>query len=134
MQVMRHKLVRFCVVGGGTALVYVLLYLGFLAAALPQVLANGFAFVMAVMLQYAGQAAFTFGRQLNDLGQILRFTVMVVLGFVSSALITSILPTMIGLPDWAAAVIVAIYLPVQNFVFMTLWVFALPFSRTEITS
>jgi putative flippase GtrA len=134
MRIFQHKLVRFCLVGGSTALVYVLLYLAFLAADVPQVFANGFAFGLAVMLQYAGQAAFTFGRQLNDLGQVLRFAVMVVLGFVSSALITSVVPSLTGLPDWAAAAIAATYLPVQNFVFMALWVFAVPFSRMEITS
>jgi putative flippase GtrA len=134
VSIFQHKLFRFCLVGGGTALVYVLLYLAFLAADVPQVFANGFAFGLAVMLQYAGQAAFTFGRQLNDFGQILRFAVMVILGFVSSALITSVMPVLTGLPDWAAAAIAATYLPVQNFILMTLWVFAVPFSRTEITS
>jgi putative flippase GtrA len=126
MQILQHKLIRFGIVGGGTALAYVLLYLTFLAADLPQVLANGLAFLLAVMLQYVGQAAFTFGRQLNDFGQILRFVVMVGLGFASSALT--------GTPDWTAAAIVTVYLPVQNYIFMTLWVFASPFSKTEITS
>ncbi|MBQ0805492.1 MULTISPECIES: GtrA family protein [unclassified Sulfitobacter] len=134
MQILQHKLIRFGIVGGGTALAYVLLYLTFLAADLPQVLANGLAFLLAVMLQYVGQAAFTFGRQLNDFGQILRFVVMVGLGFASSALITAVLPAMTGTPDWTAAAIVTVYLPVQNYIFMTLWVFASPFSKTEITS
>ncbi|SFS85652.1 GtrA-like protein [Sulfitobacter marinus] len=134
MPISDYKLVRFCLIGSSTALAYVLLYMAFLAMDVSQVLANGFAFVLAVMLQYVGQAAFTFGRPLNDFGQILRFGVMVVLGFVSSALITSFLPDLMELTDWAAAVIAALYLPVQNFVFMALWVFALPLSRTEITS
>jgi putative flippase GtrA len=134
MQLLQHKLVRFGIVGGGTALAYVLLYLTFLAVDLPQVLANGLAFLMAVMLQYVGQAAFTFGRQLNHRGQILRFAAMVVLGFGSSALITAVLPTMTGMSDWAAAAIVTVYLPIQNFIFMTLWVFASHHSETEITS
>jgi len=59
---------------------------------------------------------------------------MVCLGFASSALITAVLPALIGVPDWAAAALVTVCLPVQNYIFMTLWVFAAPFSRTEITS
>jgi putative flippase GtrA len=134
MRLLQNKLVRFGIVGGGTALTYVLLYLMFLAAGMPQIAANGIAFLLAVMLQYAGQASFTFGRQLNDRIQIIRFAVMVCLGFASSALMTAVLPDLIGLPDWAAAALVTVYLPVQNYIFMTLWVFAAPLSRTEITS
>lgn len=133
MRLVQHKLVRFAIIGGGTALAYIVLYLALLAMGLPQIAANGIAFLIAVILQYAGQASFTFGRQLNDRAQIVRFAVMVCLGFVSSALITAIIPAMTGLPDWAAAAIVTVYLPVQNYIFMTLWVFAAPFSRTEIT-
>jgi putative flippase GtrA len=134
MRILQSKLVRFGIVGGGTALAYVALYMTFLAIGMPQIAANGTAFLLAVMLQYAGQASFTFGRQLNDRIQIVRFAVMVCLGFASSALITAVLPALIGVPDWAAAALVTVCLPVQNYIFMTLWVFAAPFSRTEITS
>lgn len=133
MRLLQHKLVRFAIIGGGTALAYIALYLAFLAAGLPQVVANAIAFGLAVTLQYAGQASFTFGRQLNDRAQIIRFAAMVSLGFIGSALITALLPALTGLPDWAAAAVVTIYLPVQNYIFMTLWVFAAPLSRTEIT-
>lgn len=133
MSILRHKLVRFAIVGGGTALAYVLLYLAFLAFGLGQMLANGMAFLLAIVLQYAGQARFTFGQPLNNRAQIIRFCVMVGLGFVTSALITGPIAPLAGLPDWAAALVVTITLPVQNYVFMTLWVFAVPASRREIT-
>ncbi len=133
MSVLRYKSVRFALVGGSTALAYVLLYLAFLAFGFAQGLANGTAFLLAILLQYAGQARFTFGQPLNNRAQIIRFFVMVGLGFVTSSLITGPIATLAGLPNWAAALIVTITLPVQNYIFMTLWVFASPVSRTEIT-
>ena len=132
MGLLRHKLVRFAIVGGGTALAYILLYMAFLAVGLPQVVANGVAFLLAVILQYAGQAAFTFGQPLQDRKQISRFCVMVGLGFVSSALITGPISLMVGLTPWVAAAIVTVLLPIQNYIFMTLWVFVSPISKTEI--
>lgn len=132
MGLLGHKLVRFGIVGGGTALAYVLLYLMFLEMGVAQVAANGIAFLLAVLLQYAGQAAFTFGQPLKDRSQISRFCVMVGLGFVSSAVITGPIAMMSGLSAWAAAAIVMVVLPVQNYIFMTLWVFASPISKTEI--
>lgn len=132
MDLLNHKIVRFFVVGGGTALAYVLLYLGFLALDVVQVAANGIAFLLAVVLQYAGQSVFTFGQPLKNYNQICRFCVMVGLGFVASAIITGPIALMSGLTAWAAAAIVTVLLPVQNYIFMTLWVFAAPISRTEI--
>jgi len=132
MRHLHHKLIRFAVIGAGTALAYVLLYVGLLATGLPQTVANGLAFLMAVMLQYIGQAAFTFKQQLNDAAQIIRFASMVALGFITSALITGPIAVTTGVVDWIAAATVTVVLPVQNFVFMKFWVFASPRSKTEI--
>tara|TARA_R110002049_G_scaffold44333_6_gene130168 strand:- start:25620 stop:26012 length:393 start_codon:yes stop_codon:yes gene_type:complete len=122
----RDTILRFALVGGLVAASYVLLYLTFLAIGLTQVVANAAAFLLAVVLQYAGQAAFTFERRLLDRAQMLRFAVMIGLGFVTSAVITGVIAPEIGLAPWAAATAVTILLPVQNYVFMTLWVFAAP--------
>ena len=132
MRLLQHKLIRFAVIGAGVAGAYVLLYLGLLATGLPQAIANGLAFLLAVMLQYVGQAAFTFKQQLNDGAQIIRFAAMVALGFFTSALITGPVAAATGLADWIAAATVTVILPVQNFVFMKFWVFASPRSKTEI--
>lgn len=118
------QVLRFALIGGLVALSYLLMYLAFLALGMPRGLSNGLAFFLAICLQYAGQAGFTFRKRLYDSPQILRFAVMVGLGFVMSALITGWLGPRLGLANWMAAAIVTVVLPVQNFVLMTLWVFA----------
>ena len=120
------RISRFALVGILVAALYVLLYLGFLAAGLPRWAANTLAFVLAIIAQYGGQAQFTFRKRLNDGGQLLRFGVMTGLGFVTSALITGVLAPAAALDDWVAAVAVTLILPVQNFILMTLWVFHTP--------
>ena len=120
------QLLRFALVGGLVALAYVAGYLLLLALSVPQMLANGAAFLAAVALQYVGQAGFTFRRKLADRAQVLRFIVMIGLGLMTAALITGWLAAPLGLPDWAAALAVALILPVQNYIFMTLWVFTKP--------
>ena len=134
MSVFNQKFVRFSVVGLATAASYTLLYLGFLALGVAQVVANGSAFLIAVVFQYFCQAAFTFERKLYDVNQIIRFSVMVWFGFLTSTLITGPMTTLFGLPDWTAALLVIVYLPLQNFTILTLWVFASTSSKTEMPS
>ncbi len=122
------QLVRFALVGVTVAALYVGLYLAFLRLGLPQVAANALAFLIAVAVQYIGQAAFTFERRLNDRPQMIRFAAMIALGLAMSALITG---HGLGLPDWAAAVFVTLWLPIQNYLFMTLWVFVSPQPTTD---
>ena len=47
---------------------------------------------------------------------------------------TAALPPVADRDTWAAALAVALYLPVQNYILMTLWVFALPHPKTEYMS
>jgi len=123
-----HQMIRFGIVGLAVALTYIFLYLTFLAAGAPQIFANGAAFFLAIVLQYTAQAAFTFQRSLADRTQIIRFSVMVSLGFVTSALITGPIASWTGLADWTAAFAVILLLPVQNYILLSLWVFAAPSS------
>jgi putative flippase GtrA len=123
------QLVRFALVGGLVALAYVAGYLLLLALSVPQMLANGAAFLGAVGLQYVGQAGFTFRKKIADRAQALRFVVMIALGLVTATVVTGWLAPALSLSDWAAAVAVALILPVQNYTFMTLWVF----SKTQET-
>ncbi|WP_299780887.1 GtrA family protein [uncultured Roseobacter sp.] len=115
---------RFALIGGLVALVYFLLYLGFLQLGMARGFANGLAFLLAICLQYVGQAGFTFGKRLDDPQQVLRFVVMVGLGFVASGLITGVIGPALGIADWVAAATVTVVLPVQNYILMTIWVFA----------
>jgi putative flippase GtrA len=101
----------------------VLLYLAFLQIGMPQGRANALAFMFAITAQYAAQARFTFGKQLADPAQIFRFGVMTGFGFITSALLTGYIAPDLALDNWIAAVAVALILPVQNYILMTLWVF-----------
>ena len=114
---------RFALVGASISALYVLLYLVFLQIGMPQGRANALAFMFAITAQYAGQARFTFGKQLADPAQILRFGVMTGFGFITSALLTGYIAPDLALDNWIAAVAVALILPVQNYILMTLWVF-----------
>ncbi|WP_102108100.1 GtrA family protein [Oceaniglobus roseus] len=117
-------LLRFALVGAAVAGSYVLLYLAFQAAGLDRAAANALAFALAVVLQYLGQARLTYRRRLADGGQIGRFALMIGCGFATSALVTGILGPRLGLSDALSAAAVALLLPVQNFLLMTLWVFS----------
>lgn len=120
------RIISFALVGVGIALLYVALYLAFLRVGLGQGAANALAFGLAVIVQYAAQARFTFSRQLRDSRQLLRFGVMIAGGFVTSAVITGLVAPYLLLAPWIAAIAVTVILPVQNFVLMTLWVFSSP--------
>lgn len=122
------QLIRFGTVGVAVALTYIGLYLTLVSAGMSHFVANGMAFSQAVVLQYACQAAFTFHKPLADKTQILRFAAMISLGYVTSALITGPVATALSLPPWQAAVAVTVILPVQNYILMSLWVFAAPSS------
>lgn len=117
------RLLRFGFVGASVALIYVALYVGFLALGWWQVPANAAAFLLAVLVQYVAQAGFTFRARLGDWGQIARFAWMIACGFVTSALVTGAVAPMLGLAPAAAALIVALVLPVQNYLLMSRWVF-----------
>lgn len=117
-------LIRYAVIGVGVAAIYVLIYLGLLALDVARMQANAIAFSIAIASQYVGQSCFTYRRSLTDSEQIIRFGIMIGAGFVSSALITSVIAPQLGMADMASAIFVTVVLPVQNFVFMTLWVFS----------
>ncbi len=121
-----RRISRFALVGVLIAGLYVALYLAFLHIGMPRGAANVSAFGLAVVAQYGGQAAFTFERDLADPAQMLRFGVMVGCGLVTSSLITGLIAPALALEDWLAAALVAVILPVQNFILMTLWVFSHP--------
>jgi putative flippase GtrA len=134
MRIFDYKCARFGVVGAATALSYVALYPAFLAAGVSQPAANALAFFLAIVLQYIGHALFTFRRRLINRSQITKFAIMVSCGFGVSMLVTGSVAVALGMPAWAAALAVALYLPVQNYILMTLWVFVLPHPKTEYIS
>lgn len=123
------QFLRFALVGASVAALYVLLYLIF-RTVMAQPVANGLAFLIAVAVQYAGQTLFTFRRAWAVPDQIGRFTAMVGFGLAMSAILTGWVGPMMGWPDWVSAAIVTVVLPVQNYLFLKLWVY----SNTEATA
>ena len=118
------QLARFALVGTTVALVYVAGYLLLLEVGINQPLANALAYLIAILAQYLGQAAYTFDKPINDRTQIGRFIVMTGLGFLTSAAITGQIGPFLNASNWAAAVVVILILPIQNYIIMTLWVFS----------
>ncbi|MBL4750896.1 MAG: GtrA family protein [Amylibacter sp.] len=124
MGILRHnQILKFAVVGVTVALCYVLLYLGFMAIGFSQPVANGFAFIIAVIVQYFGQTLWTFRRPLNVPDQIMRFTCVISLGLVVSAAITGLIGPAFGWADWLSPIVVTIILPIQNYLLFKIWVF-----------
>lgn len=119
----RRRLIRFAAVGTFVALYYVLTY-----ALLAQLLqsrwsANALAFSSAVVIQYVGQTLFTFEKPLAVPAQFGRFLCMIGAGLVLSAIITGIAGPRLGLSDFVSAGVVAVSLPILNFVILRVWVF-----------
>ncbi|MFG6661566.1 GtrA family protein [Sulfitobacter sp. 915] len=121
-----NRLCSFALVGGICAGIYVSLYLMLSYGGLVPEAANALAFGCAVLAQYVGQTRLTFRQKLNDTRQMIRFGLMITGGAVTSSLITGVAAPYFTFPPWIAAVIVTLALPVQNFLFMSLWVFSKP--------
>jgi len=118
------QLLRFAVVGTGVAALYVLMYLAFLALGLNQPVANFLAFLVAVSVQYVGQTLWTFRKPLGRPDQIIRFACTIGLGLLVSAGITGVMGPALNWPDAVSAAVVAVVLPVQNYLIFRIWVFA----------
>lgn len=117
-------LIRFAIVGVTVAALYVMLYVGFLSLGLAIWAANALAFGIAVLVQYVGQTAWTFRQQLGKPDQMLRFGCTIAFGFLTSVFLTGGLGPFLGWQDWISASVVAVVLPVQNYVFFRIWVYA----------
>lgn len=127
----RHRAARFAVVGASVAAIYILLYLGLQAQGLARPVANIAAFLFAVAVQYVGQTLFTFRRRLAVPAQMSRFIGMILLGLLVSALITGRLGPALGWPDWLAAAVVTVVLPVQNYLILKIWVYSEKYASSE---
>lgn len=120
------RLCRFGTVGVSVALLYVLLYWGQVTFGVVQGVANFVAFAVAVLVQYVAQTLWTFRRPLAVPDQAFRFSTTIGIGFGVSALITGWIGPSFGWADWQAAAVVAVVLPVQNYIIFRVWVYARP--------
>ncbi|RED18014.1 hypothetical protein POI8812_00202 [Pontivivens insulae] len=117
------RIARFAGVGAFVALLYVSLFLLLVANGLSHPFANAFAFFIAVVAQYCLQAVFTFRQEIKNLYQVVRFSLMILIGLVTSYVITGPIASLMALTPLISSVSTAIVLPVQNFIFMQFWVF-----------
>lgn len=129
-----QRILRFGVVGIGNTVTYVGGYLLLRTMGLEEAVANCLAFACAVALQYVAHARYTFRTELRNPAQFTRFLTTIGAGLAVSTVITGPVAAVFALPDWLAATVVTIVLPVQNFILMSLWVYSRSPSRTDLTT
>lgn len=117
------RVLRFCLVGGAVALIYVGLFLSLRELGAARLPASVVSYGCAVLFQYFAQTAWTFRREPASAGYAWRFAVMVALSAGFSVLITAAVGPALGLHDAVSAAIVVVTTPFFNFLMMTLWVY-----------
>ena len=117
------RLFRFAVTGAGLAVLYVVSYVALVRAGLPLFAANLCAFVTCVIIQYVVQTFWTFQRPVRDAAQGVRFALTVGFGLIYSSLISSAFAPYFAWPPWVAACVVAVTLPVFNYLSFRFWVY-----------
>jgi len=118
-----HRIFRFAVIGAGVAAYYMVAYLGLLYLLNSPWVANFLAFGTAILIQYVGQTAWTFGRPLAVPSQFGRFMCMIGVGLIVSTAITGFVGPRFALSEMASAALVVVVLPILNFVILRLWVY-----------
>lgn len=116
---------RYVLTGITVALFYGGLYAGFsrLAGWAPA-LASGVAMVCAIGLQYFMHAVFTFQMNWRDRRQAARFVITIASGLSASQLVIGWAVPHFHIPEIAGLAFVVVVLPLVNFIFFSLWVFA----------
>lgn len=117
------RLFRFGVTGFVVAVIYVAGYTALYHTSLTPITANFVAYGAAVTVQYVMQTVWTFRRRLIDGAQSLRFLAIIGMGLVYSSLLASIIGPALGWQPWVAAGLVAVTLPILNYISFRLWVF-----------
>lgn len=124
------RLVRFTVTGTVVAAVYVAAYAGLSSLGMPPFWANLVSFASAVAVQYFGQTMWTFRGRITDGLQGMRFVTTVSLGLAFSTFLTTVVGPFFGWPAWVAAALVAVTLPVTNFIVFRFWVYRIRQTHT----
>lgn len=123
MSVEIARLFRFGVTGFIVAVAYIGGYTLLYHTSLSPLVANTIAFVGAVVIQYVLQTLWTFRRALWDGVQSFRFVVTIGVGLVYSSIVASIIGPALDWRPWVAAGLVAVTLPVINYISFRLWVY-----------
>jgi putative flippase GtrA len=121
---MMAQLARFGGVGVVATLVHVAvaLLVSALLAAAP-LAANLAGFSASVLFSYFGHARLTFGVALAHRRHGPRFVVTALTGLAASTAITFLCQTWFRLPFWATMALVAVLVPLLNYLMLRLWVF-----------
>ena len=119
------ELAKFAVVGvAASAAHYLLLFAGVEWLAISPVIANGFAFLTALLVTYSGQSLWVFRAQSNHgLGQATRFSVSVAAGFLANVAIMFAATKMFGLDYRIGFLFCLATVPALSFLVNKLWVF-----------
>ena len=125
------RLFRFGVTGFLVAVVYVAGYTALYHTSLTPFSANFIAYGVAVGVQYVMQTVWTFRRPLIDGAQSLRFLATIGMGLVYSTIFASMIGPALGWKPWVAAGLVAVTLPILNYISFRLWVFRPEVSRKD---
>lgn len=120
------KFVRFVIVGLIVAGAYLAIYMACLHISLDRPVANTIAYASGVVIQCFSHGLFTFQVKSLHWRHLMRFIVMVVLGYLASILITSSLGPAGGWSDLLSAAFVVVVVPPMNFWLMLVWVFYTP--------
>lgn len=117
------RLFRFGVTGFVIAVVYVAGYTALYHSGVQPVAANGIAYGVAVAIQYVMQTVWTFRRPLFDGAQSFRFFAVIGIGLAYSTVLASMIGPALGWRPWVAAGLVAVTLPILNYICFRLWVY-----------
>ncbi len=117
------RLFRFAVTGLLVAAIYVVLYTIFVRVGMQTLVANTVAFLLAVLFQYLMQTLWTFRGSLRDGQQGMRFAITIAIGILYSSLVTTVIGPKAAWPPWLSAGLVAVTLPVVNYIAFRAWVY-----------
>ncbi|HBH00112.1 MAG TPA: polysaccharide biosynthesis protein GtrA [Rhodobacteraceae bacterium] len=117
------SIVRFAIVGMGTAIIYIALFTGLAGIDTPTALANIAAFSIAIAFQYLGHSIWTFQNRFMSASSVYRFAMTIILGLGVSTLIVSVVGPSLNLSHFSSALIVQVVLPVINYILFRFWVF-----------
>ena len=117
------RILRFSVIGASVAVIYIVAFIILSRQGASPYIANLIAFALAVTFQYVGQTLWTFRGSLGNGIQGVRFVVSIGVGLLLSTVISSLLAPAFEWSPWLAATLVAVLLPITNFVAFRFWVY-----------